>query len=69
MAIRAAVDNTRGPTDREILGYSRYVVFAAAFISMAVISPYEYAWSSIPDTSAGSITGPTPKSAGCSRCL
>ena len=47
MAIRAAVDNTRGPTDREILGYSRYVVFAAAFISMAVISPYEYAWSSM----------------------
>ena len=47
MAIRAAVDNIRGPTDREILGYSRYVVFAAAFISMAVISPYEYAWSSM----------------------
>lgn len=35
------------PTDREILGYSRYVVFAAAFLSMAVISPYEYAWSSM----------------------
>ena len=47
MAIRAAVDNIRGPSDREILGYSRYVVFAAAFISMAVISPYEYAWSSM----------------------
>jgi len=35
------------PTDRQILGYSRYVVFAAAFLSMAVISPYEYAWSSM----------------------
>jgi MFS transporter, OFA family, oxalate/formate antiporter len=35
------------PTDREILGYSRYVVFAAAFLSMGVISPYEYAWSSM----------------------
>jgi MFS transporter, OFA family, oxalate/formate antiporter len=34
-------------TDREILGYSRWVVFAAAFLSMAVISPYEYAWSSM----------------------
>jgi len=35
------------PTDRSILGYSRYVVFAAAFLAMAVISPYEYAWSSM----------------------
>ncbi len=35
------------PSDREILGYSRYVVFAAAFLSMGVISPYEYAWSSM----------------------
>ena len=35
------------PTDRQILGYSRYVVFAAAFLSMAIISPYEYAWSSM----------------------
>ena len=34
-------------TDKQILGYSRYVVFAAAFLSMAVISPYEYAWSSM----------------------
>ncbi len=34
-------------TDREILGYSRWVVFIAAFLSMAVISPYEYAWSSM----------------------
>ena len=40
-------------TDTEILGYSRYVVFAAAFLSMAVISPYEYAWSSM----AGHIGG------------
>ena len=35
------------PSDRQILGYSRYVVFIAAFLSMAVISPYEYAWSSM----------------------
>ena len=35
------------PTDRQILGYSRYIVFVAAFLSMAVISPYEYAWSSM----------------------
>jgi len=34
-------------SDREILGYSRYVVFIAAFLLMAVISPYEYAWSSM----------------------
>lgn len=39
--------DTTFPTDRQILGYSRYVVFAAAFLSMAVISPYEYAWSSM----------------------
>ena len=44
---------TSYPTDRQILGYSRYVVFAAAFLSMAVISPYEYAWSSM----AGHIGG------------
>jgi OFA family oxalate/formate antiporter-like MFS transporter len=35
------------PTDIQILGYSRWVVFVAAFLSMAVISPYEYAWSSM----------------------
>jgi len=34
-------------TDKEILGYSRWVVFIAAFLAMAVISPYEYAWSSM----------------------
>ncbi|HUC61300.1 MAG TPA: OFA family MFS transporter, partial [Alphaproteobacteria bacterium] len=34
-------------TDKEILGYSRWVVFIAAFLSMGVISPYEYAWSSM----------------------
>ena len=34
-------------TDKAILGYSRYVVFAAAFLAMAVISPFEYAWSSM----------------------
>lgn len=53
MAIRAmegtARDSTRRAslTDQQILGYSRYVVFAAAFFSMAVISPFEYAWSSM----------------------
>jgi MFS transporter, OFA family, oxalate/formate antiporter len=34
-------------SDTEILGYSRWVVFIAAFLSMGVISPYEYAWSSM----------------------
>lgn len=35
------------PSDREILGYSRWVVFIAAFLAMGVISPFEYAWSSM----------------------
>lgn len=35
------------PTDREILGYSRYLTFAAAFFAMFVISPFEYAWSAM----------------------
>lgn len=35
------------PSDREILGYSRYVVLVAAFFAMAIISPFEYAWSSM----------------------
>ncbi|MGC2059254.1 MAG: OFA family MFS transporter [Candidatus Sulfotelmatobacter sp.] len=39
--------STKLPSDREILGYSRWVVFGAAFLMMAVISPYEYAWSSM----------------------
>jgi MFS transporter, OFA family, oxalate/formate antiporter len=34
-------------TDKDLLGYSRWVVFVAAFLAMAVISPYEYAWSSM----------------------
>lgn len=34
-------------TDKEILGYSRWLVLAVAFLAMALISPYEYAWSSI----------------------
>lgn len=34
-------------TDREILGYSRYVVAAAAFFAMFVISPFEYTWSTM----------------------
>jgi MFS transporter, OFA family, oxalate/formate antiporter len=36
-----------GKTDREILGYSRYRVAVAAFAVVLVISPFEYAWSSI----------------------
>jgi OFA family oxalate/formate antiporter-like MFS transporter len=34
-------------SDKDILGYSRWVVLIAAFFSMCLISPYEYAWSSI----------------------
>lgn len=34
-------------SDRDILGYSRYVVLAAAFFAMFIISPFEYAWSSM----------------------
>ena len=40
-------------SDREILGYSRWVVFACAFLAMGAISPYEYSWSSM----AGHIGG------------
>jgi MFS transporter, OFA family, oxalate/formate antiporter len=47
MSIRTADARASYQTDKQILGYSRYVVFAAAFLSMAVISPYEYAWSSM----------------------
>lgn len=34
-------------SDKEILGYSRWVVFVAALFSMGLISPFEYAWSSM----------------------
>jgi MFS transporter, OFA family, oxalate/formate antiporter len=34
-------------SDREILGYSRYVMVVAAFFAMAATSPFEYAWSSM----------------------
>lgn len=34
-------------SDREILGYSRYIVAVAAFFAMFIISPFEYAWSSM----------------------
>jgi MFS transporter, OFA family, oxalate/formate antiporter len=47
MATQANAADASHQTDKQILGYSRYVVFAAAFLSMAVISPYEYAWSSM----------------------
>jgi OFA family oxalate/formate antiporter-like MFS transporter len=43
----SAVLGGSGKTDREILGYSRYRVAAAAFLAMLVISPFEYSWSSI----------------------
>jgi OFA family oxalate/formate antiporter-like MFS transporter len=36
-----------GKTDKEILGHSRYLIVIAAFFAMFVISPYEYAWSSM----------------------
>lgn len=47
MSRNPEVGSAQHPTDTEILGYSRWVVFAAAFISMGVISPFEYAWSSM----------------------
>jgi OFA family oxalate/formate antiporter-like MFS transporter len=40
-------NSAEGLTDREILGYSRYVVLVAAFFAMFIISPFEYAWSSM----------------------
>lgn len=43
----SAVLGGSGKTDREILGYSRYRVATAAFFVVFVISPFEYAWSSI----------------------
>jgi MFS transporter, OFA family, oxalate/formate antiporter len=43
----SAVLGGSGKTDREILGYSRYRVAVAAFFIVLVISPFEYAWSSI----------------------
>lgn len=45
MAIRGSA--SAYPSDTEILGYSRWVVFICAFLAMGVISPYEYAWSSM----------------------
>src|SRR5436853_6943854 len=47
-------------TDREILGYSRYVVLAAAFSAMFIISPFEYAWSSM-SGHIGAIYGWSPE--------
>ena len=41
------VMETRMRTDREILGYSRYVVATAAFFAVFIVSPFEYAWSSM----------------------
>jgi OFA family oxalate/formate antiporter-like MFS transporter len=46
-------DGIKRLTDKDILGYSRWVVFAAAFLGMAVLSPYEYAWSSMADRIGG----------------
>jgi MFS transporter, OFA family, oxalate/formate antiporter len=47
MASESAAPGAVYQSDKEILGYSRYVVLVAAFLAMAVISPYEYAWSSM----------------------
>jgi MFS family permease len=47
MATNPVGAQTAFPTDTQILGYSRWVIFVAAFFAMAVISPYEYAWSSM----------------------
>ena len=47
MTVSSSGEKSAFPTDKEILGYSRWVVFVAAFLAMAVISPYEYAWSSM----------------------
>lgn len=49
----SAVLGGSGKTDREILGYSRYRVATAAFFVVFVISPFEYAWSSISDKIGG----------------
>jgi OFA family oxalate/formate antiporter-like MFS transporter len=43
----SAITRHSGTTDKDILGYSRYRVVTAAFFAMLVISPFEYAWSSI----------------------
>jgi len=51
------------PSDREILGYSRYVVLAAAFFAMGIISPFEYAWSSM-SSHLGKIYGWSPEQIG-----
>jgi OFA family oxalate/formate antiporter-like MFS transporter len=40
-------NSVESQTDREILGYSRYVVLVAAFFAMFIISPFEYAWSAM----------------------
>jgi MFS transporter, OFA family, oxalate/formate antiporter len=47
VARKATAQIPANPTDRDILGYSRYVVAVAAFFAMFIISPFEYAWSSM----------------------
>ncbi len=47
MSSESMAASTTYQTDKEILGYSRWVVFIAAFLGMCVISPYEYAFSSM----------------------
>jgi OFA family oxalate/formate antiporter-like MFS transporter len=51
------------PSDREILGHSRYIVAIAAFFAMAATSPFEYAWSSM-SGHIGRIYGWTPEQIG-----
>lgn len=50
-------------SDRDILGYSRYVVAVAAFFAMAATSPFEYAWSSM-SGHIGKIYGWSPEQIG-----
>ncbi len=47
MSVRESAPSTGYQSDTEILGYSRWIVFICAFLQMSVISPYEYAWSSM----------------------
>ena len=53
MLVKADGKAPADQTDRDILGYSRYVVLAAAFFAMFIISPFEYAWSSMSDHIGG----------------
>lgn len=47
MIERNGTVTTLNPTDKQILGFSRWWLFVLAFLAMSVISPYEYAWAGI----------------------